>query len=69
MRAATFQRSASTGPRALFPCVVSVTVSGTAPSRHHYEGLFPSTTDAVLDAMDLYPDLRRVSAKIRGKQR
>ncbi|WP_200227851.1 hypothetical protein [Rubrivivax gelatinosus] len=42
----------------------------TEPGRRvHYDGLFRSTTDAVLDAMDRYPALRSVSAKPRGKQR
>lgn len=59
------------GPRALLACAVSVTVQGpaAAPARHHYTGLFRSTTDAVLDAMDRYPELRSVSARPRGKQR
>lgn len=54
-------------PRALLACEVRVTVNG--PERHHYDGLFRSTTDAVLDAMDRYPELRSVSAKPKGKQR
>ena len=54
-------------PRALLACVVTV-------KRHHgaaarYDELFPSTSDAVIDAMDRYPDLRSVSAKPKGKQR
>ena len=69
MRAVTSQRSMASGPLALFPCIVSVTVHGVAPSRHHYEGLFRSTTDAVLDAMERFPNLRRVSAKVGGKLR
>lgn len=56
------------GPRALLLCVVSVTLSGPAPARHHYSGLFRSTTDALLDAMDLFPELRCASAKPKGKQ-
>ncbi|MBK1613350.1 hypothetical protein CKO44_07685 [Rubrivivax gelatinosus] len=54
------------GPRALVACRVTVTEPG---RRVHYDGLFRSTTDAVLDAMDRYPALRSVSAKPRGKQR
>lgn len=54
------------GPRALIPCRVTVTEPG---RRVHYDGLFRSTSDAVLDAMDRFPALRSVSAKPRGKQR
>lgn len=60
------RKRASRKPRRLLRCVVSVAL----PSGQHrrYSGLFRSTTAAVIDAMDRYPELRRVSAKKKGMQ-
>jgi hypothetical protein len=42
----------------LVPCSVVVKQPGMTS---HYEGLFPSTCDAVIDAMDRFPNARGIS--------
>lgn len=52
----------SNGQRLMVACSVRLIAGG---AQRCYEGLFRSTCDAVIDAMDRYPDARRISAQAR----
>lgn len=51
-------------PRRMLRCVVSVALPS---GRVRYSGLFLSTSDAVIDALNRFPELRGVSSLTRGR--